>query len=58
MQPDVPPNFLRVVDAIGRDKQLQIIFIFAEAFERVGNTGAREALEDHLPVCFEPRILA
>jgi hypothetical protein len=35
MQPDVPPDLLRIVDAIRGDKELEIIFVLAEAFERI-----------------------
>src|SRR5436305_13702921 len=58
MQANVPPNLLRVVDAIGRDEQLQKVFILAEAFKRVGNSSTRKAFEEHMSIAFQPGILA
>ena len=58
MKSDIPPNLFRIVDAIGRDKQLQVIFVFAEAFERIRNARARKTLEDHLAIRFEASVLA
>ena len=58
VQTDVPPDFLCVVDAPGADEQLQVIVVFGEALESVGNAGARETFEDHLAVRFQSRVLA
>ena len=33
MEPDVPPDLFRVVDAVGLDQELQIILILGEALE-------------------------
>ena len=55
MEPDVPPDLLRVIDAVGADEELQVILVFGEAFEGIGNAGARETLEHFQAVTFEAR---
>jgi hypothetical protein len=57
MQPYVPPNLLRIIDALGLHQQFQIVVVFAETLERVGNAGAREPFKDHVAIRFQPGVL-
>ena len=52
MRPDVPPDFLGVVDAVGADQQADVVLEFGVAGEGVGNTGARKVLEDLGAIAF------
>ena len=56
MRTDVPPDFLRVVDAIGLDQQLDEIFVFAPAGEIVRNVGARKFVEHLAAIGFQSGI--
>src|SRR5450432_114412 len=56
MQPNVPPNFLRVIDAVRADEELQVIIVLRKTFERVGNSCARETLEHFQSITFEARV--
>ena len=58
MEPDVPPNLFRVIDAVCRNQELQVIFVLGKTFENIGDTGAREALEDVSSIRLEACILA
>ena len=58
MEPNVPPDFLRVIDAAGLDQQLAVVFILRKALERVGNSGARKTLEHFQSITFQARVLA
>src|SRR4029077_1753647 len=42
MQPNVPPDFLGIVDATGLDQQLAVIFVLGKRFEGVRNSSARK----------------
>ena len=35
VEPDVPPNLFRVIDAVRAHEQLAVILVFGEAFERI-----------------------
>ena len=56
MEPDVPPDFLRIIDATGLDQQLAVIFVLGKRFERVGNSGARKTLEHFEPITFQAGV--
>src|SRR4051794_38983452 len=56
MEPNVPPDLLRVIDAVRADEQLAVILVLGEPFERVGNAGPREAFEYFQSIAFEARI--
>ncbi len=45
MRADVPPDFLGVVDAVGADKQADVVLEFGVAGEGVGDAGAGKVLE-------------
>ena len=55
MQPDVPPDFFRVIDATGFDQQLAVIVVLRKRFERVGNAGARKTFEHFESITFQAR---
>ena len=56
MKPDVPPDFLRVIDTARLDQQFEKIFILGKALEGVRRAGAREALEDFEPIAFQSGV--
>src|SRR2546423_2225472 len=56
MEPNVPPNFLGIVDATSFDQQLAVILVFRERFKRVRNSGARKTLEHFEPITFQSGI--
>src|SRR5947207_10868665 len=58
MKSDVPPNFLRVIDATGLDEQLAVVFVLGKAFECVGNPSARKTLEHFESIPFQAGVLA
>src|SRR5205085_2978131 len=58
MEPDVPPDFFRVIDAAGLDQEFAEILVFRERLEGVWNSGARKALEHFETITFQPRVLA
>ena len=45
MEPDIPPNFLGVVDAACFHQQLAVIVVLGERLEGIGNAGAWKTLE-------------
>src|SRR5947207_14265804 len=57
MEPNVPPDFLGIVDATGLDQEFAVILVFRERFERVRNAGARKTLEHFQPVTLQAGIL-
>ena len=57
MEPDVPPNFLGVIDATGFHEQVAVIGVFRKRFERIRNAGAGKTLEHFQPVTFQPGIV-
>src|SRR4029434_9581464 len=57
MQPDVPPDFLGVVDATGLNQQLAAILIFRERLERMLYAGAGKTFEYFQAITFQPRVL-
>src|SRR5258708_563328 len=56
MRTYVPPDFLRVVDAVGPDEHLHVLVEFAGPADVVGESRAREALEDLGPVALPPGV--
>src|SRR6185436_14748593 len=56
VRPDVPPDPLRVVDAMQFDEQLDVVLVFAPRTEVIGHTGAREAAEYRRPVRLEAGV--
>ena len=58
MRADVPPDLLRVVDAVGADQQVDIVFEFATSCDKVGNVGARELVEDFAAVRLQAGVHA
>src|SRR6202011_4611965 len=57
MEPNVPPDFLGIVDTTGFHQELAIILIFRERFERVRNASARKTLEYFEAVTLQAGIL-
>ena len=57
VQANVPPDFLRVIDAPGFDEQLAVILVLGERFERIRNAGARKTLEHFEPVAFQSGVV-
>src|SRR5579862_598584 len=55
MRPDVPPDFLAIIDAARLDQQVDEGFVVGPVGEGVWNAGAREALEDFAAIGFEAR---
>src|SRR5882724_4390099 len=58
MRPDVPPDLLRIVDALGADKQVDKVLEITPACEGVRNVGAREFVEDFAAIGFQAGIHA
>ena len=58
MEPNVPPDLFRVIDAVGIDQDLEVILVLRETLEGIGNPGAREAFENIMPIGLEAGILA
>ena len=58
MRPNVPPDLLRVVDAVGLDQQLDEIFVLAPAGKIIRNIGARKFVEHLAAVGLQPGIHA
>ena len=56
MRPNVPPDFLGVVDAVGLDQQLDEIFVLAPAGKVIRNIGARKLVEHFAAIRFQPRV--
>ena len=56
MRPDIPPDLLRVIDAVGLDQQLDEIFVFSPAGEVIRNIGARKFVEHLAAVGLQSRI--
>ena len=48
--------FLRVVDAVQFDEQLDVVLVLAPRAEMIGHAGAREAAEDRRPVRLQPGV--
>src|SRR4029077_401243 len=46
MRPNVPPDFLGVVDAVQTNKQVDVVLVLAPGAEVIRDAGAREAPED------------
>jgi hypothetical protein len=46
MRADVPPDFFGVVDAVGLDEEVDVVFEFGVAGEGVGDVGARKVFKD------------
>src|SRR2546423_14344323 len=57
MEPDVPPDFLGVIDATGFDQQLAEVFVLGKRLEGIRNSGARKALKHFEAITFQTRIL-
>src|ERR1041384_1252370 len=46
MRPDIPPDFLAIIDAVRVDQQVNVILKLRPALIGVGNVGAREFVEN------------
>ena len=57
MEPNVPPNFFRIIDAPGLDEELAEIFVLGERLERIGNSSPRKALKHFQAITLEPGVL-
>ena len=49
---DVPPDFFGVVDAVGLDEEVDVVFELGVAGEAVGEVGAGEVFEDFCAIAF------
>src|SRR5256714_5031447 len=58
MEPDVPPDFLGVIDATGLDEELAKIFVLGEGLEGIGNSGAWKAFEHLQAITFQAGVLS
>src|SRR5439155_22996133 len=58
MKPNVPPDFLWIIDATSFHQELAIIFVLGERFECVRNSRARETLEHFQTITFQSSILS
>ena len=58
MRPDVPPDLLRVIDAVGLDQQLDEVLVLAPARKIVGDVGARELVEHLAAIGLQPGVHA
>ena len=58
MQPDVPPDFLRIVNTAGLHQQFAVVFVLGKRFERVGNASARKTFEHFQSITFQPGVFA
>jgi hypothetical protein len=58
MRPDIPPDFLGVIDAIGLDQQVDEALVFAVTRKVIRDIRAGELIEDFAAVGFEPGIHA
>ena len=56
MRPDIPPDLLRVVDAVGLDQQVDEVFELAVARKAVRDIRARKLIEDLRAIALEPRL--
>ncbi len=57
MEPDVPPDFGGVFDAIGADEQIDVVVKFREAGEGFGHASMRESFEDDLAIRLQTGVL-
>src|SRR5436309_15640591 len=57
MQPNVPPDFLRVIDAAGFDEQFAVVFILGKALKCVWNPGARKTFEHLQSITLETSVV-
>src|SRR5215213_1112104 len=58
MRPDVPPDFLPVVDAACSDQQIDVTLEIAVRVEVIRNVSTRELFEDLGAIRFESGIVA
>src|SRR5207248_2254871 len=58
MQPDVPPDCFRIINAAGLYQQLAVIFVLGKALERIGNACAWKTLEHFQSITLQARVLA
>src|ERR1700683_1158418 len=56
MRPDVPPDLLRIIDAVGLDQQLDEVFILAPAGKVIRNVGPGKLVKYLAPVSLQPCI--
>ena len=52
----VPPDLLRIVDAVQVDEQLDVVLVLAPGAEVVGDAGARKPPEDRRAVRLQPGV--
>src|SRR3954465_8056759 len=56
MRPDIPPDFLGVVDTVGLYEQVNETLILAPALKGVGDVGARKLVENFAAVRLQSGI--
>ena len=58
MRPHVPPDLLRVVDAVGAHQQVDEVVVVGPARERIRDVGSRELVEHLAAIRLEPGVHA
>src|SRR5437016_13201798 len=58
MEPDVPPNFLGVVDATRFHEQVAVVGVLRKRFERIENANARKTFEYFQPIAFQSGVVS
>ena len=46
VRPDIPPDFLRIIDAVGLDQQLDEVVVLAPTGKVIGNIRARKLVKN------------
>src|SRR5216110_255247 len=58
MEPDIPPNFLGVIDATRLHEQVAVVSVLRKRFEGIGNTSARKSFEYFQPITFQSGVVS
>src|SRR5947199_10274883 len=58
MEPDIPPNFLGVIDATRFDEQVSVVRVLRKRFEGIGNASARKPFENFQPITFQSGVVS
>ena len=58
MEPDIPPNFLGVIDATRFHEQVAVVRVLRKRFEGIGNASARKPFENFQPITFQSGVVS
>src|SRR5207249_10898751 len=58
MEPDIPPNFLGVIDATRFHEQVAVVRVLRKRFEGIGNASARQPFENYQPITFQSGVVS